>query len=55
MTFEYVGVEEAINRGGLRMVVVGGVPSPWGKPPRASCTSRASNGLLCAWTMTASH
>ena len=31
MTFEYVGVEEAINRGGLRMVVVGGVPSPWGE------------------------
>jgi hypothetical protein len=31
MVFEYVGVEEAINRGGLRMVVVGGVPSPWGE------------------------
>jgi len=31
MTFEYVGVEEAIGRGGLRMVVVGGVPSPWGE------------------------
>ena len=31
MAFEYVGVEEAIDRGGLRMVVVGGVPSPWGE------------------------
>src|SRR5215831_14851439 len=31
MTFEYVGVEEAIKFGGLRMVVVGGVPSPWGE------------------------
>jgi glutathione S-transferase len=31
MTFEYVCVGEAIKRGGLRMVVVGGVPSPWGE------------------------
>ncbi len=31
MTFAYVSVEEAINRGGVRMVVVGGVPSPWGE------------------------
>ena len=31
MTFQYVGVEEAIQRSGLRMVVVGGVPSPWGE------------------------
>jgi glutathione S-transferase len=31
MAFEYVSVEEAIERGGLRMVVVGGVPSPWGE------------------------
>jgi glutathione S-transferase len=31
MTFAYVSVEEAIKRGGLRMVVVGGVPSPWGE------------------------
>ena len=29
MTFEYVGVEDVIARGGLRMVVVGNVPSPW--------------------------
>jgi glutathione S-transferase len=31
MSFEYVSVEEAIARRGLRMVVVGGVPSPWGE------------------------
>jgi glutathione S-transferase len=31
MTFQYLTVEEAMNRGGLRMVVVGGVPSPWGE------------------------
>ena len=31
MSFEYVSVEDAIQRGGLRMVVVGNVPSPWGE------------------------
>lgn len=31
MAFQYVSVEDAIERGGLRMVVVGGVPSPWGE------------------------
>jgi sec-independent protein translocase protein TatA len=31
MSFEYTGVEEAMPRGGLRMVVVGSVPSPWGE------------------------
>jgi glutathione S-transferase len=31
MSFEYVSVEEAIARPGLRMVVVGKVPSPWGE------------------------
>ena len=31
MAFEYCGVDEAIARRGLRMVVVGGVPSPWGE------------------------
>lgn len=31
MTFEYVCIEDAIQRRGLRMVVVGGVPSPWGE------------------------
>src|SRR4026209_2559159 len=31
MTFQYASVDDAIKRGGLRMVVVGGVPSPWGE------------------------
>ena len=31
MSVRYVGVEEAIEATGLRMVVVGGVPSPWGE------------------------
>ena len=31
MTFQYIGVEEARERNGLRMVVVGNVPSPWGE------------------------
>jgi len=31
MSFEYLTVEEAILRRGLRMVVVGQVPSPWGE------------------------
>jgi len=37
MPFEYVSVEEAVKRRGARMVVVGGVPSPWGE---------AAKGLL---------
>ena len=31
MAFEYMTVDEARDRPGLRMVVVGGVPSPWGE------------------------
>jgi glutathione S-transferase len=31
MPIQYVSVEEAISRDGLRMVVVGSVPSPWGE------------------------
>src|SRR5580704_16874778 len=31
MTFQYVSVDEAIKRSGVRMVVVGGVPSSWGE------------------------
>ena len=31
MPFEYVSVEDAISRHGVRMVVVGDVPSPWGE------------------------
>jgi len=37
MTFQYVSLEEAIERDGLRMVVVGDVPSPW---------TEAAKGLL---------
>ena len=37
MTFPYISVEDAIRRPGLRMVVVGDVPSPW---------SEAAKGLL---------
>src|SRR6202167_2747653 len=37
MTFPYISVEDAITRPGLRMIVVGGVPSPWGE---------AAKGLL---------
>ncbi|WP_370156595.1 hypothetical protein [Ferrovibrio sp.] len=29
MPFAYAGIDEAIGRDGLRMVVVGGIPSPW--------------------------
>jgi glutathione S-transferase len=31
MAFEYISVEQAVRRQGLRMVVVGNVPSPWGE------------------------
>lgn len=31
MTFEYITTEDAITAKGLRMVVVSGVPSPWGE------------------------
>lgn len=31
MTVQYVDLEDAVNRDGLRMVVVGNVPSPWGE------------------------
>jgi hypothetical protein len=37
MTFQYVSPEEAMKRGGLRMVVVGQVPSLW---------SEAAKGIL---------
>jgi len=45
MPIEYVSVDEAMARPGLRMVVVGGLPSPW---------SEAAKGILhvkrIAWT-----
>ena len=31
MTFEYISVDDAIERAGTRMVVVGNVPSSWGE------------------------
>src|SRR5215468_3746819 len=31
MAFQYISVDEAKRRNGLRMVVVGSVPSPWGE------------------------
>src|SRR5689334_13994178 len=31
MSIQFVTVEEAIHRAGVRMVVVGKVPSPWGE------------------------
>ena len=31
MAFHYIGVDEAMARSGLRMVVVGGIPSLWGE------------------------
>ncbi|MEK8031312.1 hypothetical protein AACH06_10830 [Ideonella sp. DXS29W] len=31
MGFEFIGIDEALQRPGLRMVVVGGIPSPWGE------------------------
>ena len=37
MPIEYVSTADAVDRKGLRMVVVGGVPSPWGE---------AAKGLL---------
>ena len=31
MSFQYIPVEDAIPLQGMRMVVVGKVPSPWGE------------------------
>src|SRR5215510_8133359 len=31
MAFQYIGLDEARTRAGLRMMVVGSVPSPWGE------------------------
>jgi hypothetical protein len=52
MPFDYVSVEEAMKRGGLHMVVVGDVPSPWPMTRAPSITGgkvyRFSSGLN--WT-----
>lgn len=37
MSFEYLSVDAAIQRSGLRMVVVGNVPSPWGEAAKGIC------------------
>jgi hypothetical protein len=55
MTFQYVSVDEAIRRSGVRMVVVGGVPSPWGEAAKAFFTSRISSGRRSGWFTTASR
>jgi glutathione S-transferase len=31
LSYEYMSVDDALQRPGLRMVVVGGIPSPWGE------------------------
>ncbi len=36
MSFRYVGLDEAITRKGLRRVLGGGVPSPWGEAARGT-------------------
>lgn len=55
MAFQYVSVDEAIRRSGVRMVVVGGVPSPWGEAAKGILQSRISSGRLCGWFTTASR
>lgn len=59
MTFEYVEIEEAMQRSGLRMVVVGDVPSGWGEAakgilhvkrlPWVAVRLRYDSDLLRAW------
>jgi hypothetical protein len=48
MSFEYVSVEEAIKRRGLRMVVVGDVPSPWGEAAKGFLHIKGIDGSACA-------
>lgn len=57
---EFVDVEEARKRSGLRLVVVGGVPSPWGEAAKgilhvkklAYCAVRLTpgNAAIAEWT-----
>ena len=59
MGFKYLSVEEAVQRGGLRMVVVGNVPSPWGEAakgmfhikriPWSAVRLEYDNEVLAAW------
>ena len=60
MPFPYLSVEEAIARPGLRMVVVGDVPSPWGEAAKgifhikriewAAVRLRYDSDALKSWT-----
>lgn len=64
MPIQYVDFEEAQKRDGLRMVVVSGVPSPWGEAakgilhvkqiPWVAVRLDTSNAGLTAWTGEAS-
>ena len=48
MSFEYVSVEEAIKRRGLRMVVVGDVPGPWGEAAKGFLHIKGIEWSPCA-------
>ena len=60
MAFECVTAEEAVERPGLRMAVVGGVPSPWGEAAKGILHVKGidwkavqldyENGLTKKWT-----
>ena len=60
MPVEYVDLEEARNRDGLRMVVVPGVPSPWGEAAKgilrvkriayAAVRLDPTSDVMAAWT-----
>ncbi len=59
---EYINVEQAINRPGLRLVLTAGVPGPWGEAAKAILRLKnipftavrqdggAENAQLAAWT-----
>jgi len=60
MPFEYIDFESAKNANGLRMVVVSGVPSPWGEGakgilhvkgiPWQAVRLEAANDEMAAWS-----
>jgi hypothetical protein len=53
MTFAYVSVEDAIERRGVRMVVVGNVPSPWGEAAKGILHIKGIDWPPCGSSMTA--
>ena len=53
MPFAYVSVEEAIQRRGVRMVVVGNVPSPWGEAAKGILHIKGIDGPPFGSSMTA--